>query len=251
MAVLTETELRRILLDRTVPAWTIPVGTIPTPAALDFLKQRGIEPIYEAPGQNVKDASFQTLPPGSFIGPDGAVLDVKPEGMTHLAGRRLVSKNHPIISFRGKLDSLCAKIIKVQLLGSQLGRNDFVEDLEEILNFVRQLLPCELRGEKVPDMFLCGWDAKAIKERSHNPLTFFGFKHMRSTWKMGPLSVHLNELRAFVRETELAAAQAFVDENGRTTREDVVMALNRLSSLFYVLMYKYLPEGFVPEGAGI
>ncbi|MDR0622555.1 MAG: cobalamin adenosyltransferase [Deltaproteobacteria bacterium] len=251
MPVLTESELRRILLDRTVPSWTIPAGTVATPAALDFLKERGITPIFAEAGQGVKDASFKALPPGTFVGPDGAILNSKPEGLTHLTGRQLVAKNHPIIRFRGRLDTLCAKIISAQLVGVKEGRDDYVNDLEEILNFTRSLLPAELRNEPVPEMRLCSWDAKEIKDRSHNPLTHFGHRHMKSTHKMGPLTVALNELRATVRETELAAAEAFQDADGTTRREDIIMALNRLSSLFYVLMFKYLPAGFVPEHSGI
>jgi ethanolamine utilization cobalamin adenosyltransferase len=68
---------------------------------------------------------------------------------------------------------------------------------------------------------------------------------------MGALAVGLNELRTLVRACELAAARAFEDENGNPSREDIITALNRLSSLFYVLIYKYLPEGFVSESAGI
>lgn len=238
-------------MDRVVPAWTIPADTMPTPAALDFLKERGIRIIYEAPGSGVLDASFKPLPPGSFIGPDGSVLDSKPEGMTHLTGRRLVPKSHPVIIFRGKLDTLCARIISAQLVGSEIGRLDFVSDLEDILDFTRKLLPAELRNEAVPDFILCGLDAAGVRERSHNPKKYFGHPHMRSTWRMGRLTVALNELRALVRETELSAAAAFVDSDGGCAREDIVMALNRLSSLFYVLMFKYLPEGFVPESSGI
>jgi ethanolamine utilization cobalamin adenosyltransferase len=249
MKVLTETELRRILMDRVVPAWNIPPGTVPTPAALDFLKERGITPVYASAA--VLDASFKPLPKGSFIGPDGEVLDHKPEGLTHLSGRQLVPKNHPIIVFRGRLDSLCAKIISAQCLGAQAGRDDFISDLEEILNFVRALLPAELKGEKVPDFNLLGLDAAGIRERSHNPVKYFGHRHMKSTWKMGPLPVALNELRTQVRETELAAANALQDTKGNSSRDDIILALNRLSSLFYVLMFKYLPEGFEPESSGI
>jgi ethanolamine utilization cobalamin adenosyltransferase len=251
MRALTETELRRVLMDKVVPSWTIPAGTMPTPAALDFLKERGIRVVYEAPGAGVLDASFKALPPGSFIGPDGSVLDRKPEAMTHLTGRRLVPKSHPVIAFRGKLDSMCARIISAQLIGSEAGREDYVADLEEILDFTRRLLPAELRGEPVPEMILCGLDAAAIRARSHDPKKYFGHPHMRSTWRMGRLTVALNELRALVRETELAAASAFTDSDGACAREDIVQALNRLSSLFYVLMFKYLPEGFVPESSGI
>ncbi|MDR2387356.1 MAG: cobalamin adenosyltransferase [Deltaproteobacteria bacterium] len=251
MAVLTESELRRKLMNQTVQTYPIEAGTLPTPAALDFLKERGIRPIFEAQSPGVKDAAFKTLPPGSFIGPKGEILEKKPEGLTHLKGRDLVAKNHPIIRFRGKLDLLCAKIISAQLIGAQMGRHDFVSDLEEILNFTRSLLPAELRGERLQDIKLCSWEAQEIKERSHNPVTYFGHRHMKSTWKMGPLTVALNELRATVRETELSAAEAFQDSAGQTQREDLIMALNRLSSLFYVLMFKYLPEGFVPEHSGI
>ncbi|MDR1657623.1 MAG: cobalamin adenosyltransferase [Deltaproteobacteria bacterium] len=251
MKVLTETELRRILMDRTVPAWTVPPGTVLTPAAVDFLKERGIRIVCQEPGSGVLDAKFQPLPPGSFIGPDGEVYDHKPEAMTHLTGRRLVAKNHPVIIWRGRLDSLCASIINAQLTGIDCGREDFVSDLEEILEFVRALLPAELRGKPVPQFLLAGLDAQAVRERSHNPQKFFGHSHMKSTCRMGPLPVALNLLRTMVRETELAAATAFIDSDGHCSREDIVMALNRLSSLFYVLMFKYLPAGFTPESSGI
>ena len=48
----------------------------------------------------------------------------------------------------------------------------------------------------------------------------------------GETIAHLNRLRCQVRETELAAAAAF--PNGQ--REDLVQALNRMSSAVYLLM---------------
>ncbi|MDR3203413.1 MAG: cobalamin adenosyltransferase [Deltaproteobacteria bacterium] len=251
MKALTETELRRLLKDRVVEAWTIPPGTVPTPAALDFLKDRGIKPLYDAPINALKDAFFRPLPPGSYIGPNGEALDHKPEGLTHLSGRSLVNKNHPTIIFRGKLDSLCAEIICAQLKGAELGRDDFVNDLEEILSFVRSLLPAELKGQKVLQFRLLGYEPQTIKDMSHNPVKYFGHRHMKTSWKMGPLSIYLNRLRAQVRETELSAAAALGSPDGEDGRQDIIMALNRLSSLFYVLMFKYLPLGFQPESSGI
>ena len=44
--------------------------------------------------------------------------------------------------------------------------------------------------------------------------------------------------RAVVRQTELAAYQAFRDENGAVAREDIILGLNRLSSLFWIFMIK-------------
>ena len=41
-----------------------------------------------------------------------------------------------------------------------------------------------------------------------------------------------------MREVEIAAYTAFKDENGVPTRGDIARALNRLSSLFYVMMFR-------------
>jgi ethanolamine utilization cobalamin adenosyltransferase len=80
---------------------------------------------------------------------------------------------------------------------------------------------------------------------------------------MGALSVRLNSLRTITRETELAAVTAFKGErdpgsSGQNCpwqdckRPDIVEALNRLSSLFYILMFKYLPKNYSSAGsAGI
>ena len=46
----------------------------------------------------------------------------------------------------------------------------------------------------------------------------------------------LNRCRTAARSAELAAAAAFTDEDGNLTREDIVKALNRMSSMLYVLM---------------
>ena len=48
------------------------------------------------------------------------------------------------------------------------------------------------------------------------------------------ISLQINRLRALARETELAAVRAFVDGEA-DRREDLVLALNRVSSFLYVL----------------
>jgi ethanolamine utilization cobalamin adenosyltransferase len=50
---------------------------------------------------------------------------------------------------------------------------------------------------------------------------------------------------------ELSAAKAFKKSDGQSSRDDLIKALNRLSSLFYVLIFRYLPEGFSPQWSGI
>ena len=48
----------------------------------------------------------------------------------------------------------------------------------------------------------------------------------------------LNRCRCAARAAELAAATAFTDENGNCTREDILRAMNRMSSMIYILMIR-------------
>lgn len=186
----------------------------------------------------------------AFYGPDGGELDFKPESYTHLRGRHLVRKDHPVIILRGLLDSLAARIIEAQEAGFKAGNQMYVEELEEILDFVRRLLSHEYTGLKVNGFSLQGLSADDLRSRSHDPARFYGHGHMQATYRMGSLSIALNSLRTQVREAELAAVSAFQSDDGLSSRDDIIMALNRLSSLFYIMMYKYLPENFKSVSAG-
>ncbi|MCL1952584.1 MAG: cobalamin adenosyltransferase, partial [Oscillospiraceae bacterium] len=57
---------------------------------------------------------------------------------------------------------------------------------------------------------------------------------------LGRLCLALNFLRTQVRETELAAANAFCLEGGAVERPDLLEALNRMSSAVYLLFLKEL-----------
>ena len=280
---MTELDLRMALKDSDARTYTVPKGTVVTPSAVEYLNMRKVELVYEddmearmrkpdqgsgavpAPPRGEKPAprwdfsdpqSRACAEPGEkpkdlFYGPDGGTFDHKPESLTHLKGRQLVHKDHPVIIWRGKLDTFCARIIEAQVVGWQLGNQKFVDELQEILNFSHRLLTYEIRGKEVEEFNLLGLNAAALRERSHNPMKFFGHRHMLAEYKMGPLCIALNTLRALVREVELAAATAFKDVAGGPTRDDIIRALNRLSSLFYIMMFNYLPEGFEPEHSGI
>lgn len=126
-----------------------------------------------------------------------------------------------------------------------------MDNLEGIINAVRRLLSYEYTGQKVEEITLLGLDAAALREHSHNPLKYYGHRHMMDSHKMGPLCAAFNSLRTRVREVEIAAVASFRQGEGFRRREDIVEALNRMSSLFYILMYKYLPQGYQPESAGI
>jgi ethanolamine utilization cobalamin adenosyltransferase len=63
-----------------------------------------------------------------------------------------------------------------------------------------------------------------------------GHEHLVPDASHGPDVARLNWLRAMSREVELAAMQVFARPDLSVEREDLILALNRLSSAFYVLM---------------
>jgi ethanolamine utilization cobalamin adenosyltransferase len=158
--------------------------------------------------------------------------------MTQLYPGRLAPKDDPVIRFRGKLDTLTAMILEAQVLGAEKGNCAFAEDLQEALAFARGLFAADYSGRPLGELRILGMGADELREQSHHPEKYFGRPHLLTDCGMGALSVRLNLLRAAARETEAAAVTAFPD------RPDIVEALNRLSSLFYILMYRYLPQGW-------
>ncbi|MDR3130107.1 MAG: hypothetical protein LBU18_01015 [Treponema sp.] len=169
--------------------------------------------------------------------------------MTHLYGNKLTWKDDPVIVFRGKLDNFAAMILEAQILGEEKGNSAFIQDLGGILEFTRGLLSAEYRGTPLGEFHLLGFSSREVREQSHHPEKYLGRGHPLIEYAMGPLSLRLNLLRTAVREVELAAVPAFKDEAapGKFRRLDIMEALNRLSSLFYILMFKYLPEGCPPS----
>ena len=170
------------------------------------------------------------------------------EEMTHLYGDQLTEKDNPVIVFRGKLDKLCALILEAQLLGEEKENPAFVQDMEEVLGFTRSLFSAEYRGTPLGEFRLLGLSPDELREQSHHPDRYFGHRHLMMHRSMGALSLRLNLLRTVTRETELAAVTAFRDtaDPSKCQRKDIVAALNRLSSLFYILIYKFLPKDYTP-----
>jgi ethanolamine utilization cobalamin adenosyltransferase len=52
----------------------------------------------------------------------------------------------------------------------------------------------------------------------------------------GEALARVNRARCAAREAELRAVDAFSDREGNPTRPDLLRALNRLSSMLYILM---------------
>ena len=79
----------------------------------------------------------------------GITLHEKPEHMTHLRGNLLVFKDNNVIALRGAIDSLESEIIIAQIIAKKEGATKLVDDLEEIIRFIRKLLRCEITGDSV------------------------------------------------------------------------------------------------------
>jgi ethanolamine utilization cobalamin adenosyltransferase len=254
---LTEHEIRLILKkDGSIRSLNDPKGTLVTPSALEFLNMNSISLNFTEGDEDStpRESGISPEMPVCYIGPSGEKLDSKPEELTHLSGYQLTEKDNPVIIFRGKLDKLCAMILEAQVLGEEKENRAFVDDLQEIMDFTRTILPAEYKGSPLGEFRILGLSSRELRERSQHPDRYFGRKHLLMDCNMGVLTVRLNLLRTVVREAELAAVTAFHDPTApsKSRRADIVEALNRLSSLFYILMYKYLPRDYSPSGkAGI
>ena len=252
LKAITEDFLRLELRNAQPETYYVPEGKILTPAAREYLQQRKIkiakgEPPEAAPAEPaapaapVPAAAPAAAPTAKYRDHEtGAFYMEKPEHMTQLFGNELVTKNHPRILFRGKLDSLQAMVVLDQALIAAGGNQKLVDDLGSILDNLREMMRCDVLDETYCRQTIIGLTHQELRERSHNPQKFFGIKQMLlPDYTMGRDYALLNQLRAAVRETEVAAATAFLT-GSKCTRPDIMEELNRLSSALHIMMCMYL-----------
>lgn len=194
-----------------------------TPGARDWLSRERIEIL---PAEQARLERFKLL--------SGGFSEEKPEHLTHLNGDTLVHKTHPRIAFRGAMDTLEAEIMLCQLVL----REPMKKQLQEVLDFARYLLRCDVLEEKVERETLCGLDEQQLRSHSHRPQEYYGQPHFMPEVTDGEEILRLNRCRCAAREAELKAVAAFTDREGNPTRIDLLRAMNRLSSMIYILMIK-------------
>ena len=248
MKVITEAILRDELRNSEPEFYYIPEGKILSPAAREYLQQRKIKiaknppaPKAAAPPEKPR-TDVPTEAKGKYVDFDsGAFFNEKPEHMTQLFGNVLVPKDHPRILFRGKLDSLQSLIVLDQAIISEKGKSRrLVDDLGGILNILREMMRCDVLDEEFKNTTILGLTHEQLRERSHNPMKFYNIKQMLlPDYTMGVEYALLNQIRSAVRETEVAATQAF-REGTKYTRQDIIQELNRLSSAMHIMMCMYL-----------
>ena len=191
-----------------------------TPGARDWLRRERIEIL---PGEAAKPDSYQLQ--------NGGYIREKPEHMTHLNAEVLVSKTHPRIAFRGAMDTLEAELILAQIAAPHSAAK-----LEEILALARRILRCDVLSEPLPADPLCGMTEKELRHRSHFPQDYYGIPHFMPAAADGESLARLNRARCAAREAELRACNAFADRDGKPIRPDILQALNRMTSMLYILM---------------
>ena len=165
----------------------------------------------------------------------------KLEHMTYRDAKEYVVKNHPRIVFRGKLDTFQAKILELQVLAESSGNQRLLGKLDELLEYSRNLLLAEVTDKSIEGITLFGLDEGELRYLSQHPKENFGVDHIAPAYKMGGECILLNSLRALSREVEIAGINAFY-KNGSIEREDIIKALNRLSSGIYILYCEMLSQ---------
>ncbi len=217
MRYITEQELRDAFASGVPERYTLPENTKLTPAARQYL------------------ADLRLLPPEplarrALVSAGGK----KPEDHTHLSAKELVRKDHPRIALRGKLDLLEADILLAQVVAERLHAPAFSQKLGDALALTRRILAADYKNAPLGPWTLDGMDETQVHEASHHPERYGVKGHILPDTSQGELAALINRLRAFTRETEVLAVSAYATE-GKNGHEDLVLALNRLSSYLYVL----------------
>ena len=192
-----------------------------TSQARDFLARERIEIL---PADRAKPDEYRLL--------TGGTVTEKPEHMTHLHGNVLVMKTHPRIAFRGAIDTLEAELLLAQCVLCK----PYDGQVGEVLEFARRLIRCDVLDKQVGDEKLCGLTAEELRTRSHRPQEFYGQPHFMPAAGDGEGILRVNRARCAARAAELSAVAAFSDREGNPTRPDILKALNRLSSMLYIIM---------------
>ena len=192
-----------------------------TSDARDWLARERIEVL---PAAMAKPERYRLL--------SGGFIEEKPERMTHLFSDVLVEKTHPRIVLRGMMDAL-----EAELLLCMAEAPKWEKELGEILDLARKILQKEVLGQPLEDAPLCGLSMEELRSHSHRPQEFYGQPHFMPCVGDGAVVLRLNKVRAVARRAELSAVAAVPD------REDILRAMNRISSALYILMIREKAKG--------
>ena len=184
-----------------------------------------------------------------------------------------VTKDAPLILFRGALDHCQAEIIVTQAMLDQeiLFARSIDPAIEASLKRLH-IMTAEYTGEPLKGIHsdgsggtfrLFGLTLDELQEHSHNAEEHYGIPTMtRPDHRYGEVYAHLNLIRTELRQVETAAVRLFLQNAAVSSgddfeaeapvvpaRQDILYVLNRLSSAAHVLMCRHLSE-LRPDIAG-
>ncbi len=196
-----------------------------------------------------------------------------------------VTKDAPLILFRGALDHCQAEIIVTQAMLDQeilfarsidpaieASLKRLQNDLQELVDVLRDIMTAEYTGEPLKGIHsdgsggtfrLFGLTLDELQEHSHNAEEHYGIPTMtRPDHRYGEVYAHLNLIRTELRQVETAGVRLFLQNAAVSSgddfeaeapvvpdRQDILYVLNRLSSAAHVLMCRHLSE-LRPDIAG-
>ena len=196
-----------------------------------------------------------------------------------------VTKDAPLILFRGALDHAQAEIIVTQAMLDQeilfarsidpaieASLKRLQNDLQELVDVLRDIMTAEYTGEPLKGIHsdgsggtfrLFGLTLDELQEHSHNAEEHYGIPTMtRPDHRYGEVYAHLNLIRTELRQVESAGVRLFLQNAAVSSgddfeaeapvvpaRQDILYVLNRLSSAAHVLMCRHLSE-LRPDIAG-
>ena len=166
MIFLTEEDVRQRCELGQGGEFRLQAGERLTPAATELLRSRNCRVIL--PGQcTVEAAPVEEAKPAAPAAEEASF----PDG-TYLDADTVVSKSHPRIFLRGKLDTLISSTVLVQTGFDGNNKLPAVlrNGLSDINVWLWQILQAEVSGEAVPAQSLCGMNAEAIRLVSHDPI---------------------------------------------------------------------------------
>jgi len=233
MAILTEETVRRLIKTTEIQETKVvevEKGTIITPSARSFLSDHQIK-LQEIPScetnrednqknkaevtgnQEVKIVQnpflYKTLDGGQFV--------EKPVHMSVLKGNIIVPNDHPEIKLRGQLDMLHGEVLKVQLLASEAGFSDLIEELELIARCSQFMQESRLPSK--------------LAYPSETEVVTFSIDY-----QMGALVIALNQLRLMIEQTSLMAYESLKEADGTIKEVELLEVLTKLARFCWKLM---------------
>ena len=186
-----------------------------------------------------------------------------------------VTKDAPLILFRGALDHCQAEIIVTQAMLDQeilfarsidpaieASLKRLQNDLQELVDVLRDIMTAEYTGEPLKGIHsdgsggtfrLFGLTLDELQEHSHNAEEHYGIPTMtRPDHRYGEVYAHLNLIRTELRQVETAAVRLFLQNAAVSSGDDFeaeAPVVPARQDILYVLMCRHLSE-LRPDIAG-